>query len=102
MRIKDCRHVAARLFDLFVHLGEVSLSEILWVELEVLVAVFGSILISPLDVHDQHVNGEFKIGKVLVALHNSVGVNPIVLRKVEAEYLCRRKGDETSNRRKVV
>ena len=100
--IKDCCHVAARLLDFFVHLGEFGFSEVLWVELEVFVAIFSAVLISPLNVHDEQVDREFEIRKVLISLHDSVSADPIILGKVEAEDLCRRKGDETSNCRKVV
>ena len=102
MGIENDRHVAVSLLNLFVHLGEVRHREVLGVEAEVFVAVLCAVLVSPLDVHDEHIDGEFEVRKVLVALHDSVSVNPIVLGEVEAKGVQRGQGREASDSGKVI
>lgn len=102
MGIENDRHVAVRLFNLLVHLGEVRHGKVLGVEAEVLVARIGAVLVSPLNVHDMHIDGEFVVGKLLVALHDSVGVNPIVLGEVEAKGVQRGQRREASHGGKVI
>ena len=81
MGIKNNGHVTARRLNLFVHLGEAGICKVCGIELEVLVAVWSLVvvLVGPLDVHYVHVDGEFKIAKVSVSLHDSVSADPIVL-----------------------
>ena len=104
MGIKNDSHVATSLFNLFVHLGKASICEVGGIKLKVLVAIWGLVveLVRPLDVHDVHVDREFKIGKIPVSLHDSVSANPIVLRKVETKGVQRRQGSETSHSRNFI
>ena len=55
MGVKDHGYAPALLFELPVELGYFWKGEILWVELEVLIAVYYGILLSPLDVRPYHV-----------------------------------------------
>ena len=67
----DCQ-VTAFCLDLSVHLCDIFGREVLWVELEVLIPVLFAILLGPFDVHDEHVDREVVVGKVLVTLHNDL------------------------------
>ena len=66
----DNKHQASACHvNLSVHLIDGIVSEVLGVELEVLVALRVVVLLGPLDVAPEHVHGEAIVGKVPVSLH---------------------------------
>ena len=72
VRIQDGGHVSASLLDLFVHLSETICSKVLWVELKVLVTVFLTVIIGPLDIHPKYIDGELIVREVPVPLHDYI------------------------------
>lgn len=73
MRVEDRRDVAVRIGDLSVHLSESVRGEVLWIEFEVLISIRQSILISPLYIHDKHVEREISRREQRIALHHPIG-----------------------------
>ena len=69
MRINDHDNAAPRILNLLIHLINLVIGEVLWIELEVLVALGIVVLLRPLDITPEHIDGEPIVGKVLVALH---------------------------------
>jgi hypothetical protein len=69
---------------LTVHVFDTFSSKVFWVEIEVLVVALIS-LISPLDVHPQHVNGEAVFSEQSVPLYHDVRTDTIPLAEVEAK-----------------
>ena len=72
VRIEDCGDEAAFSFNLIVHLLDVRLREVLRVEAEVLVAVGLTVVLGPLDVHDENIDWEIEISEVFVALPEDI------------------------------
>ena len=90
VRIEDCGDEAAFSFDLSVHLLNVGLREVLRVEAEVFVAIGVTVLLGPLDVHDEDIDWEVVISEVLVALPEDVGRDDVPLGEVEAKGVAGR------------
>lgn len=97
MWIQDGSHVAARSLDLRVHLSDTFDREVLWIEAEVFIAISLTVLVSPLDIHDEDINGELVVCEVLIPLHNDFSRCYVVLREMEAEGVKRGKRSETSH-----
>ena len=90
VRIEDCGDETALSFDFSVHLLDVGLREVLRVEAEVLVAIGLTVVLGPLDVHDENIDWEIVISEVLVALPEDIGRDDVPLGEVEAERVARR------------
>ena len=58
VRIKNCSNETAFSFNLSIHLLNVRLREVLRVKAEVFVSIRLSVIISPLDIHDEDINWE--------------------------------------------
>jgi len=90
MRVQDGGHVAASLFNFFVHLSKICSREILWIKAEVFIAVGLAVIVGPLNVHYEDIDGELVVSEVLVSLHDNLSRCNIILREVEAECVKRR------------
>ena len=85
MRVKDDSHESSRVFDFLVHGSESIRGEVLWVESEVLVSGIFTLVVSPLDVHDENINWEVEAGEVGVSLTDDVRRGWGVLGVVESK-----------------
>jgi len=65
--------MSSGVLNLLVHGSNTVSGEVLWIELEVLVVVVNAILVSPLDVHPEHVHWEVVCAEVVVSLTEDVG-----------------------------
>ena len=84
-------------FNLFVHLGDLRGGEVLGVENEVLISCGVTILLGPLNVAPQDVNGEAKLGKVTVAFHHHIRRDGGPFAKLVTEVVKEGHGRETSH-----
>ena len=89
VRIQDGGHVSSSLFDLFVHLSEISGREVLRVETEIFVAIGLTVEIGPLDVHDEYINRELVVRELPVPVHDDLRRGDVIFREVEAKCVQR-------------
>lgn len=97
MRVDDHSDASVLSFNLSVHLSDLALSEVLRVKDKVLVALGIRILVRPLNVHPEYIDGEAEIGKVAVTLHNHFSADVSPLAEVEAKRVNRWHGCESRN-----
>ena len=90
VRVKYCGDEAVFSFDLSVHLLNVRLSKVLRVEAEVFVAVRLSVIIGPLNIHNEDIDWKIEISKVLVSLPENIRRNNVILGEVEAKGMAGR------------
>ena len=70
VRVQDGSHVATSFLNFFVHLSKICGREILRIEAEVLITIGLAIVVGPLDIHDEDVDGELVVREVSVSLHD--------------------------------
>ena len=87
MRVNYHDNAAPRILNLFIHLSDLVVGEVLRIELEVLIALWIVVLLGPLDIAPKHIDGEPIVGKVLVALHQHLCRDWVPLAEVEAEHV---------------
>lgn len=87
MRVNDHDNAAPRILNLFIHLSDLVVGEVLRIELEVLIALWIVVLLCPLDIAPKHIDGEPIVCKVLVALHQHLCRDRVPLAKVEAKHV---------------
>ena len=84
MGVNDYGDSSLRAFNLAVHVFDPFCGKVFRVEIEVLVVALIA-LISPLNVHPQHVNREVAFSELFVPVNHDGGTDTIPLAKVKAK-----------------
>ena len=90
MRIHNHSYSTIRISDLFVHLRDLCLTEVLRVKFEILVARRTVVLVCPLDVHPKNVDWKPIPREVAVALNHYVRTNTGIFAEVITKSLDHR------------
>ena len=94
MWVNDYGYSPVASLNLGVHLFNLTLSEVLSVKLEVLVAIGTTILFRPLNIHPENVYWKAVGSKVFVPFHYHVSADVGPLAEVESEHVQERHWDE--------
>ena len=96
MRVNDYGNPSVLAFNLTVHVCNSRSGKVEWVEIKVLVVSL-IVLVGPLDVHPQDVDGEVVLGKQPVSFNHNFRTHSIPLAKVEAKHVEQRHWNITCN-----
>ena len=102
MWVDDDDDTAARILDRLVHICDLSLCEVLRVEFEVFIALKIVILLSPLDIAPEHINGEAVHGKVSITFYKHLSRYRIPLAEMIAKRVDKRHGSEAGHQSQVL
>jgi hypothetical protein len=87
MWVNNYNNSSITLFNFSVHLSQLLSGEVLRVELEIHIFSCFAILLRPLDVTPQYVNGKVIFGEIFISLHQNISTDSSPFTEIETKHM---------------